>query len=48
MYRLETYEFTAGAEWYGSDEGLALWRSNANTPALLDFWRLTASLRYRF
>jgi hypothetical protein len=43
--RKEKWSFSAGAEYYNSDESLALGGSPENTPGLVDFWRLTLAFK---
>ena len=46
-YRQEKWSFSAGAEYYNSDESLALSGTPENTPGLVDFWRLTLAFKLR-
>jgi len=40
-YRRKRWQLLFGAEYYDSDESLALFGKPENTPALVDFWRVT-------
>lgn len=40
-YRGERWSFSAGGEFYDSDESLALSGKRQDTPGLVDFWRIT-------
>jgi hypothetical protein len=46
-FRQERWSLSAGAEYYNSDESLALSGTPENTPALVDFWRLTLGLNFK-
>lgn len=48
IFREENWSFSMGGEYYGSDESLAISGTPENTPALVDFWRLTAGLKVNF
>lgn len=47
IFRQQRWSASAGIEYYDSDESLALFGSPQNTPALVDFWRLTLGLRFQ-
>jgi len=44
-FRQERWSLSASVEYYNSDESLALSGTPENTPALVDFWRLTFGFR---
>ncbi len=44
-FRQERWSLSMGAEYYSSSESLALSGRPENTPALVDFWRLTIGLK---
>ena len=44
VLRKEKWSLSLGAEFYDSDEGLALSGTPEDTPGLVDFWRFTAGL----
>jgi len=44
ILRLEKCSFSAFAEYYDSDESLALFGTPQDSPGLVDFWRLTARI----
>jgi hypothetical protein len=44
-FRQERWSLSAGVEYYNSDESLALSGTPENTPALVNFWRLTFGFR---
>jgi len=44
-FRQERWSLSGGVEYYNSDESLALSGRPENTPALVDFWRLTFGFR---
>ena len=46
-FRQERWSLSAGAEYYNSDESLALSGKPENTPGLVDFWRLTLAFKLR-
>ena len=45
VFRQEKWTLSAGAEYYNSSESLAISGKGENTPALIDFWRLTFALK---
>jgi len=44
-FRQERWSLSLGAEYYNSDKSLALAGTPENTPALVDFWRLTLGFK---
>jgi len=47
-FRQERWSFSLGGEYYNSDESLAISGRPENTPALVDFWRVTAGFEVNF
>ncbi|MFC1719760.1 DUF3570 domain-containing protein [Pseudomonadota bacterium] len=48
VFRQESWSFSLGAEYYHSDESLAISGTAEETPALVDFWRVTAGFEVNF
>jgi hypothetical protein len=46
-FRADRWQTSLAAEYYDSDESLALFGSPEGTPALVDFWRLTIGFTFR-
>lgn len=46
-YGSERWKLVLGAEYYDSDDSLALFGTPQDTPGLVDFWRFTAGLTIR-
>jgi len=47
-FRHERWSLSFGGEYYNSDESLAISGTPENTPALVDFWRVTAGFEVSF
>ena len=48
MFRQERWSLSFGGEYYHSDESLAISGTPEDTPALVDFWRVTAGFEVKF
>ena len=47
-FRQDSWSFSLGGEYYNSNESLALSGTPEDTPALVDFWRVTAGFEVNF